>query len=106
MKSSQAAYPSWKSTPPTRRRDLLNCLASVLEAHAEELASLEAIDAGILYRDSMGLHVPQSLENLRYFAGWADKVDGETLAIPEGMAYTRREPIGVCAAIIPWNAPL
>ncbi|KAF6803449.1 putative aldehyde dehydrogenase, partial [Colletotrichum musicola] len=104
--SSKAAYPGWKNTPPTARRDLLNALASALEAHAEELASLEAVDAGILYRDSMGLHVPQSVENLRYFAGWADKVDGETLAIPEGMAYTRREPIGVCAAVIPWNAPL
>lgn len=54
----------------------------------------------------MGLHVPQAVDTLRYFAGWADKVDGVSMTIPQGFAYTRREPIGVCAAVVPWNAPL
>lgn len=106
MQSSKEAYVTWKTTLPGRRRELLHALANLIEKHAAELSSLESLDAGILYRDSTGLHVPQSIENLRYFAGYADKVDGETLTIPEGMAYTRRQPIGVCAAIVPWNSPL
>jgi len=106
VKSSQKAYQAWKATSPSKRRDLLLALADVVEAQAPELASLEALDAGILYSDSVGLHTQQALENLRYFAGWADKVDGETLSIPEGMAYTKREALGVCAAIVPWNSPL
>ncbi|KAJ1325995.1 betaine-aldehyde dehydrogenase [Microdochium nivale] len=104
--SSKKAFQSWKATPPTKRRDLLLALAAILEKRAPEIASLESLDGGILYGDSMGLNIPQSVETLRYFAGWADKVDGETLTIPEGFAYTRRGPVGVCAAIVPWNAPL
>jgi aldehyde dehydrogenase (NAD+) len=106
IKSSQLAYTSWKTTSPAVRRQLLNKLADLLERDASDVSALESLDAGILYNDSTGLHVPQALENLRYFAGWADKVDGLTLTIPEGMAYTRREPYGVCAAIVPWNSPL
>lgn len=106
VKSSQIAYTSWKTTSPGVRRQLLNKLADLLERDAPDVSALESLDAGILYNDSTGLHVPQALENLRYFAGWADKVDGLTLTIPEGMAYTRREPYGVCAAIVPWNSPL
>lgn len=104
--SSKKAYSTWKDAAPGVRRGLLIKLADLIEEHAPEIASLESLDAGILYRDSTGLHIPQSVENLRYFAGWADKVDGETLKIQEGMAITHREPIGVCAAIVPWNSPL
>lgn len=106
VKSSEAAYTSWKTTSPGVRRQLLNKLADLLERDAADVSALESLDAGILYNDSAALNVPQALENLRYFAGWADKVDGLTLAIPEGMAYTRREPYGVCAAIVAWNSPL
>lgn len=52
----------------------------------------------------MAVQIPQAVDALRYFAGWADKLDGETLTIPQGLAFTRREPIGVTAAIVPWNA--
>ncbi|CAI6098810.1 unnamed protein product [Clonostachys chloroleuca] len=106
VQSSTDAYEVWKNKSPSARRTLLYRLADLVERDASLFASLEAIDAGILYQDSMRLNVQQAVENLRYFAGWADKVDGLTLSIPDGMAYTRRVPIGVCAAIIPWNAPL
>ena len=106
VESSKRAFANWKAELPATRRKLLCRLADLVERDAADLATLEALDAGILYRDSTGLHIPQSLENLRYFAGWADKVDGLSLTIPDGLAYTRREPIGVCAAIVPWNAPL
>ncbi|KAH6886267.1 aldehyde dehydrogenase domain-containing protein [Thelonectria olida] len=104
--SAKKAYKTWKTESPEKRRALINKLADLVERDAKDLASLEAIDGGILYRDSTGLHVPQAIDTLRYFAGWADKVDGVSMTIPQGFAYTRREPIGVCAAVVPWNAPL
>lgn len=52
------------------------------------------------------MNVANAIETLRYFAGWADKHDGKSMKIPGGMAYTQKEPIGVCAAIVPWNSPL
>lgn len=85
---------------------LLSKLADLIERDSIELASLEAIDAGILYGESLHLSVPQAVDTLRYFAGWADKGAGQSLPIPNGLAYTQHEPLGVCAAIVPWNAPL
>ncbi|UDD57529.1 hypothetical protein AFCA_005031 [Aspergillus flavus] len=52
------------------------------------------------------MNIPQAVGNLRYYAGWADKIDGKTLAMEGGVAFTYREPLGVCGAIVPWNAPL
>lgn len=85
---------------------LLSKLADLIERDAVELASLESIDAGILYGDSLNFNVPQTVDTLRYFAGWTDKGAGQSLHIPNGLAYTQNEPLGVCAAIVPWNAPL
>lgn len=104
---AREAYQStWRSTCPGQRRALLNRLADLIERNAKDLASLEAIDAGILYRDSRVVAVPQAAETCQYYAGWADKVDGKSMSISQGIAYTRREPLGVCAAIVPWNSPL
>ncbi|KAK7425033.1 hypothetical protein QQZ08_008309 [Neonectria magnoliae] len=85
VQSSKKAYATWKTESSNTRRTLLNRLADLIERDASDLASLEAVDAGILYRDSIGLHVPQAVETLRYFAGWADKVDGVSMSIPQGM---------------------
>ncbi|OAA56883.1 Aldehyde dehydrogenase domain protein [Cordyceps fumosorosea ARSEF 2679] len=81
-------------------------LADLVERDADDLASLEALEAGVLFKESKALHVTQAAETLRYFAGWADKITGQLLSTPQGPAYTRREPLGVCAAVVPWNAPL
>ncbi|KAJ3546807.1 hypothetical protein NM208_g1823 [Fusarium decemcellulare] len=104
--ATKAFNKSWRSSTPQQRRDLLNRLADLIEQDVKNLASLEAVDAGILYRDSSNLFVPQAAETCRYYAGWADKMDGHSLEIADGMAYTKREPYGVCAAIVPWNSPL
>lgn len=105
--AAQAAFQSvWKTTLPAERSKLLHRLADLIERDADDLASLEALDVGVLFGESKALHIPQATETLRYFAGWADKISGSLLNIPGGYAYTRREAIGVCAAIIPWNAPL
>ncbi|KEZ43126.1 Aldehyde dehydrogenase [Scedosporium apiospermum] len=105
--AAQAAfYGSWRTILPSDRGKLLNRLADLIESNADDLASLEALDAGILFGESKALHITQATDTLRYFAGWADKITGQLLSIPQGHAYTRREPVGVCAAIVPWNAPL
>ncbi|RAL01411.1 putative aldehyde dehydrogenase, partial [Aspergillus ibericus CBS 121593] len=101
------ALPAWKSTPGATRGALLHKLADLIERDAEDFASLEALEGGILYTDSKNINIPQAISTLRYFAGWADKIDGKTLHLPDGgVGYTFREPLGVCAAIVPWNAPL
>ena len=104
--SKKAFTTSWRATTQETRRQLLHRLGDLIERDAEELASLEAVDAGVLYRASLALGVAQAAEACRYFAGWADKIHGTSMHITQGLAYTRREPIGVCAAIVPWNAPL
>ncbi|QVM07984.1 hypothetical protein D8B26_002680 [Coccidioides posadasii str. Silveira] len=104
--AKDAFYTTWKATPPTTRQSLMLKLADLIERDVDEFANLEALDGGILLSGSKGMHVPHSVETLRYFAGWADKIDGKSIAIPSGIAYTHREPLGVCAAIVPWNAPL
>ncbi|KAM0425179.1 hypothetical protein ACHAPT_009496 [Fusarium lateritium] len=105
--SSKAAFQdTWRSTGPAKRRALLNKLGDLIEQHAEELASIEAIDAGMLYTMSLGMSVAQAVECCRYYAGWADKLDGQSIENDQTLSYTRREPIGVCAAIVPWNSPL
>ncbi|KAB5580368.1 putative aldehyde dehydrogenase [Coniochaeta sp. 2T2.1] len=105
--AAQAAFKGpWRAMTPAQKGRLLNRLADLVERDADDLASLEALDAGVLFGDSKGLHISNATETLRYFAGWADKVTGQLLNIPHGYAFTRREPLGVCAAIVPWNAPL
>jgi len=78
-----------------------------MEAHADELATLETLDSGKPIRDNKFIDVPMSIEILRYYAGWATKIYGETLPPhPKAMLMTLREPLGVVAAIVPWNFPL
>ncbi|KAJ5455986.1 uncharacterized protein N7458_004250 [Penicillium daleae] len=106
VESAKAGLQAWKAVPGPAKGHFLLKLADLIERDAQDLASLEAVDAGVLYTDSMGMNIPQSLGCLRYYAGWADKVDGKVLDMDGGIAYTHREPLGVCAAIVPWNAPL
>ena len=81
--------------------------ADIIEEHLEELAVLEALDAGKLHSWAKAVDVPAVAENVRYFAGAADKIHGEVLKMSREMqAYTLREPIGVVGHIIvPWNFP-
>ncbi|OOQ89553.1 Aldehyde dehydrogenase [Penicillium brasilianum] len=106
VESAKAGLKSWKAVSGPAKGALLLKLADLIERDAKDLASLEAVDAGILYTDSIGINVPQAIGCLRYYAGWAGKIDGKVLDIDGGIAYTHREPLGVCAAIVPWNAPL
>ncbi len=106
VRSAKTAFKEWRKTHVSIRQKLLLKLADLIERDADELATIEALDAGIIFNESRHMNVANALENLRYYAGWADKIDGRSLRIPNGFAWTQREPIGVCATIVPWNAPL
>ncbi|KAJ8442379.1 hypothetical protein Cgig2_018635 [Carnegiea gigantea] len=81
-------------------------LADLIEEHAEELAALDAMDAGKLYVMGKSMDIPGGARNLRYYAGAADKIHGETLKMSRALhGYTLREPVGVVGHIIPWNFP-
>uniref|UniRef100_A0A803MQ46 Aldehyde dehydrogenase domain-containing protein n=2 Tax=Chenopodium quinoa TaxID=63459 RepID=A0A803MQ46_CHEQI len=80
--------------------------ADLIEEHVEELAALDSIDAGKLFTMGKVLDIPGASHCLRYYAGAADKIHGETLKLARAMqGYTLREPIGVVGHIIPWNYP-
>ncbi|MDR6637063.1 aldehyde dehydrogenase family protein [Paenarthrobacter nitroguajacolicus] len=109
--ATRALTGPWAAVPPSEKGRLLNRLADLVERDKEQLGRLESWEMGGLFGLEQQLFVPNLISTLRYFAGWADKVNGETLPNDGYMgrptfAYTRREPVGVIAAIVPWNAPL
>jgi phenylacetaldehyde dehydrogenase len=104
---------AWPNMLPAQREALLWRLADLIDRHADELAELESIDNGKTKKMAGIVDVPGARNYFRYMAGWATKIEGSTIDIsvgaPEGGrvdAYTRREPVGVVAQIIPWNFPL
>ncbi|HEX8571782.1 MAG TPA: aldehyde dehydrogenase family protein [Allosphingosinicella sp.] len=101
----------WSGLPPYQRERLMHRLADLIEAATPELAEIESIDNGKPRTASQGYDLPRTVATLRYMAGWATKLAGEHVelnGVPAGAihAYVRREPIGVCAQIVPWNFPL
>ncbi|MDY3552498.1 aldehyde dehydrogenase family protein [Gemmata sp. JC717] len=97
----------WGRMNASERGRLINKLADAIEAHKEELAALESLDNGKPIGDSLAADLPLSIQCYRYYAGWADKVFGQTLPINGPyFCYTRHEPVGVVGQIIPWNFPL
>jgi phenylacetaldehyde dehydrogenase len=101
----------WSNLAPMQRERIMNRLADLLEAHADEFAELEAIDVGKPKTMAGAVDIPGAVSQLRFMAGWASKVAGETTqpySMPNGtvFSYTVKEPVGVCAQIVPWNFPL
>ncbi|MBP7340290.1 aldehyde dehydrogenase family protein [Niveispirillum sp.] len=99
----------WATMKPSERARLLWRLADAIEAHADEFALLETLNNGKPLRDARMFDVPHAVEVLRYNAGWPTKLNGESVNLSgpgTWHAYTVREPVGVVAAIVPWNAPL
>ena len=98
----------WPKLTPSQRGRLLWKLADLIEQHAEELAQLETLNNGKPIKYSRGGDVPLTADHFRYFAGWATKLEGDTIpvSIPNMFTYTLREPVGVVGQIIPWNFPL
>jgi phenylacetaldehyde dehydrogenase len=107
--AARAALPVWNGLAPAARADLLWKLGEEIERRADEFGQLETLDNGKPTGESTVLDVPLVGSLFKYYAGWATKIEGSTMPTASGMdfhVYTRREPVGVVGAIIPWNFPL
>jgi phenylacetaldehyde dehydrogenase len=103
----------WSTMLPAQREALIWRLADLIDQHADELAEIESIDNGKTKQMASIVDVPGARNYFRYMAGWATKIEGATIDVSVGGlkggridAYTRRQPVGVVAQIIPWNFPL
>lgn len=108
VSAARAAFPQWAATPPAARADILLKLADLIEREGERIALTETLDNGMPFMMAKFAGVMGAAGQLRYNAGWATKIAGETLtpsAPGEWHAFTLREPVGVVGAIVPWNFP-
>ncbi|XP_050503103.1 cytosolic 10-formyltetrahydrofolate dehydrogenase [Diabrotica virgifera virgifera] len=101
----------WSKISARERGLMLFKLADLMQEYKEELATIESIDSGAVYTLALKTHVGMSIETWRYFAGWADKIEGSTLPVSHArpnrnLSFTKKEPIGVCGLVTPWNYPL
>ena len=97
----------WRTMDARERGKILYRLADLIERNIDELAALETLDNGKPIRDSRNTDLPLTIDCYRYYAGWADKLEGKTVPINGPyFCYTRHEPVGVVGQIIPWNFPL
>jgi phenylacetaldehyde dehydrogenase len=105
--SSQAAFPGWASMAASDRQLVLHRFADAVEAHAKEIAQLDSIDTGkpVAYVEAVDVAV--GVAHLRYYADYPTRLTGEHIAVsvPHVDVRTRREPLGVVGAIVPWNFP-
>ena len=97
----------WARMRPAERQRLLLRIADLIEQNGDELAQLETLDNGKPLAESRHVDIPAAAETFRYYAGWVNKIYGETNPSDEAFFnFTLREPVGVCGQIIPWNFPL
>jgi acyl-CoA reductase-like NAD-dependent aldehyde dehydrogenase len=108
VQAASRAFDGWRFTPATQRARLMLTLADLAEAHKDELATIEVLDNGKPMWEAQAVDIALTIELLRYYAGWTTKIDGKVLpnSIPGMLTISKREPIGVVAAITPWNFPL
>src|SRR5215475_5023011 len=98
---------AWRKMSAAQRGNLLYKLADLVEKHADELAQLEALDNGKPYGVAKAADLPLTIACYRYYAWWADKIQGKTIPVQgRYFTYTKHEPVGVVGQIIPWNFPL
>src|SRR5450631_977506 len=97
----------WRKMTASQRGNLMFKLADLIEKNLDELAQLEALDNGKPYSVARAADLPLTIACYRYYAGWADKLQGKTIPVNGNyFTYTKHEPVGVVAQIIPWNFPL
>src|SRR5580658_3634460 len=108
VKAARAAFEGpWRKMRASERGRMLYRLADLIEKNADQLARLESLDNGKPLSIAKAVDVAKTVACYRYFAGWADKVQGKTIPIDgDFFCYTRHEPIGVIGQIIPWNYPM
>src|SRR3954471_13018548 len=102
---AREAYPAWRAVSPAERSALLRRLADAIDDRREELAVLEARNAGKPISDARG-EMAMVVETFRYYSGAPERVTGKTIPVTGGVDMTFREPLGVVGLIVPWNFPL
>jgi len=104
---AKKAFKSWSRVTAKERGALMSKLADIIEEHADDIARLEALETGNAYSTQARPELNMAIEVLRMFAGFATELKGNTVPWVNGtLHYTTRDPLGVVAAIIPWNAPI
>ncbi len=109
VKAARRAFDEgpWRRMNARQRGRLLYRLADLIEENLDELAALESLDNGKPVSDARKYDLPLTIECLRYYAGYADKIHGQTIPVSGNyFCYTRKEPVGVVGQIIPWNFPM
>ncbi|ESQ81731.1 gamma-glutamyl-gamma-aminobutyraldehyde dehydrogenase [Asticcacaulis benevestitus DSM 16100 = ATCC BAA-896] len=109
VRSARAAFEDgrWRNLSPKARKKVLHKLADLMEVHAENLALLESLDTGKPIANTRSVDVPLAINTTRYYAEALDKIYGEVAPSPQDrLSYVLHEPLGVIAAIVPWNFPL
>jgi aldehyde dehydrogenase (NAD+) len=109
VKAARKAFEEgpWSKLTATDRGKVLSKLADLIMEHRDELAALETMDSGKPISDARNIDVPLVADCFEYYAGWANKVHGETIPVPGPfLNYTLREPIGVVGQIVAWNFPM
>ena len=109
VKAARAAFETgpWSKMTPSERGRMIWKLGDLLEQNLEEFAELEMLDNGKPQKVARVADVPLAVDIFRYMAGWATKIEGNTIPIAgKFFAYTLRQPVGVVGQIIPWNFPL
>ena len=97
----------WRTMRPAERGHLLLKWAELLKRHADEIVEIECLDGGKPISATLRQDFPAAIDTLTYYAGWADKISGDVVPTrDDALTYTVREPVGVVAAIVPWNFPL
>jgi acyl-CoA reductase-like NAD-dependent aldehyde dehydrogenase len=106
--AARAAFEKWRTISAADRARLIARLADSIDAHADELAELESLDNGKPVKLAKVVDVASAARQLRHFAGWPERILGDVVPVhqPDILCYTRKEPVGVCGQIIPWNFPL
>jgi acyl-CoA reductase-like NAD-dependent aldehyde dehydrogenase len=102
---AKAAFPAWRAVAPADRAKLMRDLADAIEARHEDLAQMEARNAGKPIGDARG-EIGMVVETFRYYAGAPERLLGQTIPVAGGVDMTFREPLGVVGLIVPWNFPL
>jgi aldehyde dehydrogenase (NAD+) len=105
--SASAAFETWRRTPPAERRRVLQGIATSLRTHSEELSRINALEVGTPIAIGRWM-VADAADWFDYYAGWTDKITGDSIPVPEaeGFNFTLREPVGVIAKVLTWNNPL
>ena len=107
MAAAAAAFPGWRDATPSERSLALFRIADAIEARAEELVAVESANTGKPLAVTLSEEIPPMVDQIRFFAGAARHLEGKSAGeyLADHTSMIRREPIGVCAAVTPWNYP-